>query len=148
MEARYSVRRLRLRDLDRIQEIEHASFGRDAYPRNLFAEFFHKCGDLFLVVERADTLWGYIVTCIRGDGAELVSIAVHPDARRGGAASKLLASTLRRLRLRGIRRVRLMVRVNNRRARAFYEKFGFEKIRIVPGYYSDTADGLLMSKQL
>ena len=78
MHERHSVRRLRMADLDRILEIERTSFGRDAYDRNLFAEFFHKCGDLFLGVERGHTLRGYMVTCIRGEQAEVISVAVDP----------------------------------------------------------------------
>ncbi|SPE33117.1 SSU ribosomal protein S18P alanine acetyltransferase [Candidatus Sulfopaludibacter sp. SbA6] len=156
MAKRYSVRKLRPSDLDRILEIEHASFGKDAYDRNLFAEFFHKCGDLFLVAETGSGVCGYIVTCIRGNGppcgtntrAELVSVAVHPDHRGRGAASALMDSTLRRLRLRGVVRLGLMVRAANRKALAFYEKYGFQKVRIVRGYYEDHADGLLMAKNL
>src|ERR1019366_2692991 len=52
MEKRFEVRRVRQRDLDRILEIEAASFGADAYDRNLFAEYTRKCRGLFLVAER------------------------------------------------------------------------------------------------
>jgi ribosomal-protein-alanine acetyltransferase len=148
MSTRFSVRRLRSSDLDRILEIEHASFGKDAYDRNLFAEYFHKCGDLFLVVEQGRKVCGYMVTCIRGLGvlgrAELVSVAVDPPVRGKGAASALMESTLRRLRLRGVGRLGLMVRVTNREARAFYEKYGFRKVRTVRRYYEDGRDGWLM----
>ena len=147
-----SVRRFRLSDLDRILSIERASFGRDSYDRNLFAEFFHNCGDLFLVAETASDICGYMVTCIRGSGsdarAELVSVAIHPRHRRHGAASALMDSTLRRLRLRGVVRFGLMVRTTNHEALAFYQKYGFHKVRIVRGYYEDRADGLLMAKNL
>jgi ribosomal-protein-alanine acetyltransferase len=148
MPARTSVRRLRAAELDRIVEIEKASFGRYAYDRNLFAEFFHNCGELFLVVERGKTVWGYIVTCIRGQRSELVSVAVDPAARGKGLASALLESTFRRLRRRGIRSIRLMVKATNRSARVLYEKYGFEKVRIVQRYYEDGGDGLLMMKPL
>jgi len=144
----YPVRRQRTADLDRICRIEHASFGKDAYDRNLFAEFSHKCGDLFLVAEHHSTVCGYMITCIRGEQAELISVAVDPAARRGGAASALLESTLRRLSRRGVVRIRLMVKVTNRKARAFYEKYGFDKVRIVRGYYEDGADGLLMARSM
>jgi len=147
-----SVRRFRLSDLDRIQRIEHLSFGKDAYDRNLFAEFFHNCGDLFLVAENGPDICGYMVTCIRGRDAdaraELVSVAIHPRHRRLGAASALMDSTLRRLRLRGVVRLALMVRTTNQKALSFYEKYGFHKIRIVRGYYEHEADGLLMAKNL
>jgi ribosomal-protein-alanine N-acetyltransferase len=150
MPARFSVRRLRSSDLDQILEIEHLSFDKDAYDRNLFAEFLHKCGDLFLVVERGRKVCGYMVTCVRGEGAsgraELVSVAVNPAARGKGAASLLMDSTLRRLRLRGIGRFGLMVKVTNSEARAFYEKYGFRKVRTVRGYYEDGSDGWLMTR--
>ena len=38
--------------------------------------------------------------------------------------------------------------VTNTAARAFYEKYGFRKLRIVRGYYEDGEDGMLMSKDL
>ncbi|HTS28011.1 MAG TPA: N-acetyltransferase [Bryobacteraceae bacterium] len=148
MLARFSIRRMRAKDLDRILEIEHLSFGKDAYDRNLFAEFLHKCGDLFLVAERRRNVCGYMVTCTRGVGAEgraeLVSVAVDPADRGRGAASALMDGTLRRLRLRRIGRFALMVKVTNRAARAFYEKYGFRKVRTVRQYYEDGSDAWLM----
>jgi ribosomal-protein-alanine N-acetyltransferase len=135
-------------DLNRIMEIELASFGDEAYDRNLFAEFFRKCGELFLVAEHDRTVQGYMVTCIRGEQAELVSVAVDRAARRMGAASALMESTLRRLRRRGIARIGLMVRTTNDQARAFYERYGFEKVRRVPRYYEDGGDGWRMAKGL
>lgn len=152
MAKRYRIRKMRAADLDRILEIEHASFGKDAYDRNLFAEFFHKCGGLFLVAECEQGVCGYMITCIRGKShaarGELVSVAVLPPERRHGAASALMDSTLRRLRLRGVTRLGLMVRVTNRKALAFYEKYGFRKLRIVRGYYEREGDGWLLVRAI
>lgn len=148
MTAGIAVRRFRWSELERLMEIEHSSFGDDAYDRNLFAEFFHKWGDLFLVAERRGKVCGYMVTSMRGERAELISVAVDPAERGRGAGSALLAGTLRRLRRRGAGRLGLMVRQANAPARAFYEKFGFRKVRIVRKYYEDGEDGLLMTKDL
>jgi ribosomal protein S18 acetylase RimI-like enzyme len=41
-----------------------------------------------------------------------------------------------------------MVRVTNVAARRFYEKYGFQKGRIVRGYYEDGTDGVAMRKLL
>jgi len=144
----HTVRRMRMADLNRIVEIELASFGDEAYDRNLFVEFFRKCGELFLVAEHDREVQGYMVTCIRGEQAELVSVAVDRAARRMGAASALMESTLRRLRRRGTARIGLMVRADNDKARAFYERYGFEKVRRVPRYYEDGGDGWRMAKNL
>jgi len=156
MVQRYSIRRARVADLDRIMGIERASFGSDAYDRNLFAAYTRKCGELFLVAECSQAVWGYALTClaarksggVSGRRAELVSVAVDPAARRTGAAKALMDSTLRRLRLRGVSRLGLTVKVTNETARAFYERYGFEKVRIVRAYYEDGQDGWLMVKYL
>ena len=146
MVSRYSVRRFRAADLERILEIEHASFGKDAYDRNLFAEYGRRCAGLFLVAADERAIQGYAITCIRGPRAELVSIAVDPAARGRGAASALVESTLRRLRLRGIARIGLMVRETNAPARAFYEKYGFRKQWRVAECYEDSEDGWWMGR--
>src|SRR5579872_2137933 len=136
MSRPFHVRRVLVRDLDRIQEIEDESFGKDAYDRKLFAEYHRKCGELFLVAVRGRRICGYVITCTRAGASagEVISIAVDPTLRQKGAASALMASTLRRLRRRGIARLTLIVKVTNRPARRFYEKWGFRKARRVPKY--------------
>jgi [ribosomal protein S18]-alanine N-acetyltransferase len=149
-----TVRRSRKSDLDRVLEIEHASFGVDAYDRNLFAEFFHICPDLFLVAVQGDLVCGYLVACVRRQlragirTAELVSIAVDPGFRGRGVASHMLKSIFGRLRRRQVDRFTLMVRVSNDPARAIYEKYGFRRVRIVRRYYADGGDALVMARSL
>jgi ribosomal-protein-alanine N-acetyltransferase len=152
MTTAFSIRLLRLSDLDRILQIEHASFGKDAYDRNLFADFYHKCGELFLVAVRGRNVCGYMVTCTGGRSpsgrAELISVAVDPKHRGKGIASALMDSTLRRLRRRGIERFALTVKVTNRVAIRFYKGYGFNKSRIVRRYYEDGADAFRMATYL
>jgi [ribosomal protein S18]-alanine N-acetyltransferase len=149
MSGRFSVRPVLQRDLPRILEIEAASFGADAYDRNLFAEYARLSPRLFLVVETRGVC-GYSIACILAGGvrAELVSLAVAPNFLGSGAAAALLGSTVRRLRLRGVGRLTLTVKITNLRARRFYEKSGFRKLRRAPAYYEDGADGVLMAKDL
>jgi ribosomal-protein-alanine N-acetyltransferase len=155
MQKHFSVRRAKARDLDRILQIEIAAFGPDAYDRKLFAEYTRNCGDLFLVAEGgagADAkVYGYAITCLcasTGRRAELVSLALDPAVLGQGAASDLMHSILRRLKLRGVERLGLTVKVTNHRALAFYKKFGFHKLRRAPRYYEDGADGLLLARDL
>ena len=146
-----TIRPFRLSDMERVLAIEQASFGEDAYDRKLFAGFLRTCGGLFLVALRGKRLLGYMVTCVGARQAavhaELISVAVDPPARGQGAASLLMRSTLRRLRLRQVRRFTLVVRASNDTARVFYERYGFTKVRRLPGYY-DTEDGVSMRKLL
>ena len=154
-----SVRRFRLSDLDSLLQIEHASFRKDAYDGNLFAELHRKCGELFLVAEAGrgarageQGVGAYMVTCTRcrlgSRTAELISVAVAPEARRAGLASALMDATLRRLRRLRVRRFTLAVKVTNRKALAFYRKYGFRQLRTIPAYYEDGKDAWLMVRDL
>jgi [ribosomal protein S18]-alanine N-acetyltransferase len=143
-----SVRRFRAADLAAILAIERASFGRDAYDRNLFADLARTCGGLFLVACRGTRVIAYSVACVRLNRAELFSIAVDPKHRQRGAASELIVATLRRLRRRRVTRFALMVKVTNRAALAFYTKHGFRKVRRVRRYYEDGSDGWVFVRVL
>jgi [ribosomal protein S18]-alanine N-acetyltransferase len=146
MRPQYEIRRARTGDLPRIEKVERASFGREAYDCKLFAHYLKTCGDLFLLAERGGKVCGYLLSCLRGSAAELVSVAVAPESRGKGAASALLESVLRRLARRGAARLHLVVRVDNAAARAFYEKYGFRRLRAVPGYYEDGSEGIAMTR--
>jgi ribosomal-protein-alanine N-acetyltransferase len=144
MEAPLRTRPIRLKDLDRIMEIERASFGADAYDRALFLDY-RAGGALFLAADRGGRILGYALAEVRGRRAELVSIAVDPPDRGRGAASALIESLLRRLRRRGVFCISLMVKAENGDAQALYRKYGFRRARRVRRYYEDGADGWLMT---
>jgi ribosomal-protein-alanine N-acetyltransferase len=93
---------------------------------------------------------GYSISYVLrgGERAELVSLAVDPAFLGSGAATALMESSLRRLRLRGVKRFTLTVKATNARARRFYEKYGFRKLRSAPKYYEDGEDGILMTRDL
>ena len=152
MKPSYHIRPFRMSDLDAVMAIERASFGDDAYDRNLFAELFDKCGRLFLVAAARRGIRAYIVTAtaVRRETprAELISVAVGQAWRGQGIASSMIRSTLRRLRLRRVRRFTLAVRMSNQSAQALYAKFGFARLRRIEGYYDDGEDALVLRKLL
>jgi ribosomal-protein-alanine N-acetyltransferase len=142
------VRRARADDLPRVIEIERACFGRDAYPRNLFADYLRECGELFLVSTAETGVTGYIIACFQKNRAELVSIAISPGARHSGIGSALLRSAFRRLRIRSVERIYLMVHVENSAAVAFYGKHAFRRTGRIREYYGPGRDAWRMSRLL
>lgn len=141
------VRGFRPADLDSVMVVERRSFRGDAYPRDLFLDY-SRSGALFLVAPATGEVAAYVLVSISRTGAELVSIAVHPSARRSGLAKALLMSVLRRLCRAGVTRLSLMVRTGNRAALRFYASFGFRRIRLVRGYYDRGGDGILMAREV
>lgn len=90
---------------------------------------------------------GFIVYRATLDEAELITIGVHPDARRSGIAATMIELMVRDLVARGVEKVFLEVAENNHPARALYERHGFTVAGRRPNYY-DGIDAILMARDL
>ncbi|WP_137111635.1 ribosomal protein S18-alanine N-acetyltransferase [Rhodobacter sp. SY28-1] len=84
--------------------------------------------------------------------AELLTLAVSPDARRRGLGRKLVARFLYQARLRGAEQAFLEVSAENAPAIALYESTGFAPSGRRKGYYQTPdgarVDALVMQRQL
>ena len=80
--------------------------------------------------------------------AELLRIAVSPEARRQGLARGLLEDSEVFLRGAGIKELYLEVRFSNTAARGLYEALGWSEQRVRKGYYRDGEDAVIYGKTL
>jgi [ribosomal protein S18]-alanine N-acetyltransferase len=147
------VRPFQRRDLERVAEIERASFGKDAWPAELFLEYWRTSPELFLIAKDCSKsagrgIAGYSITRTDWRGAELESIAVATLYRGRGAAQALLNATVARLRSQGAGALRLMVGMANEPALRFYQRFGFIRVRKVKRYYGPGRDAWRMRMKL
>lgn len=90
---------------------------------------------------------GFIVWRATLDEAEIITIGVHPDARRGGIAAAMLGIMVADLKKRGVKHIFLEVAADNVAARALYEQDGFVQIGVRPKYY-DGIDAIMMRKDI
>jgi ribosomal-protein-alanine N-acetyltransferase len=86
----------------------------------------------------------YICFRLLADELHLFRIAVAPQWRGRGVASRLLAECLDTAGRQGATSVLLEVRPSNRAALALYRKFGFEVIAVRPNYYPESREDALM----
>ncbi len=142
MSGTATIRRAALNDLLAVYNIERQSFNHP-YGLVVFLTLLTSPSSLFLVAEDAGKVVGYAVARVDEGSALLLSIAVHPQHRRRGIGALLLRSIIRQL-PEEVEYLDLQVAVSNRVAISFYEKHGFEKIRIIPRYYKDGEDAYLM----
>ena len=144
---RLRIRRAAADDLTAIVRIEKASFGRDAWEREWFADYLSEPENgVFLVAERAGAVVGYALAVHNQTRSELDSIAVAPSHRGSGTATTLMNRLKAILRRRGVSIMTLTVRLDNAVAIALYRKLGFSRERrINNGYYADGAPAWQMS---
>ncbi len=78
----------------------------------------------------------------------VITIDVHPDARRHRLGTLLLNAVCDRLRKMTAFMVVLEVAVNNHSALAFYDKHGFKRVKVLERYYNREVDAIFMTKRL
>lgn len=91
--------------------------------------------------------FGFAISRMAGDEAEVLSVAVSAERRGAGGGRTLFARHLGRLAGHGVRRVVLEVDEDNAPALALYRAFGFEQVGRRKAYYA-RADGKRGSAQV
>jgi len=151
-----TVRPMREEDIPRIMELEE-----EAFPTQIPGLSFHR--------ELTNKLARYVVACaptekdspsasggqeVVGyaglwfvlDEAHLIAIAVKEEHRNEGIGHCLLFAAMDEARAHASTLMTLEVRVSNKNAHALYEKFGFKRVGVRKGYYSDNhEDAFLMT---
>lgn len=129
--------------LDRVVAIEHESFStawrRESYERELL-----NATARYLVAKRGDEVVGYAGMWAIADEAHITTIAVAPGHRRRGIGERLLVALLVAAEDAGVRMVTLEVRESNAVARGLYDKYGFEAVAHMRGYYADTGEDAIV----
>jgi [ribosomal protein S18]-alanine N-acetyltransferase len=146
--AEVELRRLELRDLNAIEEIERSSYPTP-WSRSMFASELAKPSSLCLGAFEAETgeLIGYLIISRYVDAWHVMNVAVAPEYRGRGIATKLLEHLFELTAGDGRRGYTLEVRVSNNSAIRLYEKLGFKARGIRRGYYTDNReDALIMWK--
>lgn len=100
------------------------------------------------VLETTQGVVAHLLTRVVADEAEVLSLAVHPDARRMGLARGLMACAHREWAARGVQRAFLEVRHGNVAARTLYTGLGWVEQSVRNHYYSDGEDAVVMQVSL
>jgi ribosomal-protein-alanine N-acetyltransferase len=138
-------RRLELRDLNAIEQIE-----RESYPtpwsRSMFAGELAKPSSISLGAfdPETDKLLGYLIISRYVDAWHVMNLAVAPNYRRRRIAAGLLDRLFELTAKEGRRGYTLEVRVSNDVAIKLYEQAGFKARGIRRGYYTDNREDALI----
>jgi len=135
------VRRLAYSDLPAVISIERRSFP-SPWSLAMFVLELSKPAGICLAATEGEELLGYLV-CSRYDRVwHVMNVAVAPERRRRGVASRLIGQLIAEA---GAELpFTLEVRVSNRDAIAMYEKLGFRSAGVRPRYYQDNGEDALI----
>ncbi len=131
--------------IEALAAIERDCFA-DPWSETALAEELDNPLARFFVAEKNGEVIGYLGTLIVAGEMNVTNIAVSPAHRRNGVADKLIEAAKRVMTREKLSRLTLEVRVSNEAAIALYEKHGFQKDGIRPGFYTHpTEDAAIYS---
>ncbi len=142
-----SIRKFQPADFQQVMMIERGAF-HDHNPL-AYMRLYELSPDGFLVAEKDGIIVGFVVGILISENiGRVLSVAVADEYRRSGIATQLMNEMLKLFAESGVKGMRLEVRRSNVGAQQFYQRFGFMVAGVVPQYYSDGEDAIIMAKEL
>ena len=145
------LRRAGAFDLDVLAALHRAAFeaqpGDEIWDAETLAELLAIPGALALIVEAGGAPLGFVLGRIAAEEAEILTLALRPEARRRGLGRALVDALVARTTVLGARKVFLEVAEDNKAARDLYAAAGFQQVGRRPGYYqrpSRPVDAVIM----
>ncbi|WP_425193115.1 GNAT family N-acetyltransferase [Halomonas sp. GXIMD04776] len=145
------LRPARSDDLDALCHLEVACFDWDRFSRRQLAHLLTRAHAVtWVAVDEHETPIGYGTLLFRRNSrsARLYSFCVHSSARGSGIGRGLVERLEKEARERGMHKLVLEVRADNRAAMGLYRRMGFLPRRWLDDYYSDGCAAWQMDKQL
>lgn len=143
------IRAMKASDAAAIAELEKRCFSDPWSERSIAAELENPLSLWLVAADSEDRILGYIGSQSVVPEADVMNLAVAPEARRQKIAAGLLRALSEQLYPRGVRSLFLEVRVSNEPALALYRGTGFEAVGRRPKYYvNPTEDALILRKEL
>jgi ribosomal-protein-alanine acetyltransferase len=144
----YRIRAARVSDLDTLVAMEEAVFDYDRMSRRQYRHHLGSANAVVLVAQDGQDILGSGLVFFRAGTqvARLYSLATAPQARGRGVGRRLLAALERKVRERGLTRLRLEVRTDNAGAIGLYEKAGYVRYAVRERYYDNGADAACYEK--
>lgn len=137
-------------DFDTLWRIDQQCFAAGiSYTKEELQHYIKRPRAFTIVEETQGEIVGFLVAEAGAKGSgHIITIDVLPVSRRGGVGSRLLQAAEERLVAAGCRGVLLETAVDNESAIRFYHRHGYSVLKVLPRYYLDSIDGLLMGKRL
>ena len=141
------LRRFEEGDLDSLMEFLDDNLTEN-YRKEVFLNIKKKWPDGFLLIKDQQKIIG--VGCgaiLPNEKLRILIIALEKEYQGRGLGTKLMDQMISAAMIFGITKVTLEVRKDSQ-AINFYRKLGFSSVDVLPCYYQDGCDGIVMERQL
>lgn len=134
-------------DVEAMAWLHAAGFDR-GWSRQEFTELMETPGAVAVIAGKGSSAQGFALGRVAADEAEMLAVAVAPNAQRQGLGKALVAKLEEECAREGAQRMFLDVSETNHAARRLYDGAGYHEEGRRKAYYADGADALILTKSL
>ncbi len=121
----------------------------ERYDPNLFVTISSSWPEGFIVVESPWGIKAFLLGVMTSSiHSRVLMLAVSPELRRKGIGTMLMDRYLEESRRKGAKVLTLEVRKGNVGAMEFYQRFNFQPVDVIRGYYNDGEDAYQMQRMI
>jgi ribosomal-protein-alanine N-acetyltransferase len=147
-QVRVHIRWMIRRDMAEVLQTEQASF-EFAWSEEDFLRCLRQRNCIGMVAEQGEKVVGFMIYELHKTKLHILNFAVHPNCRRTGVGTQMIAKLISKLSSHRRTRITLEVRETNLYAQLFFRTQGFRAVRVLRAYYEDSGeDAFLMQYQL
>lgn len=145
-----TMREMTWRDIPALTALELVLFADDAWSQGTWwAELAGRPRRAYVVREHQGAVVGYAGVDVGGEVADVMTIAVAPQAQGYGLGAVLMDWLIAQARRAGAEQLMLEVRADNVVAQRLYASMGFEMVAVRRRYYQPgDVDALIMRRHL
>ena len=142
------ISEMTLLDLETIQDILISDFD-DFWSASTLKGELQNPNSKYIVAKFDNTIVGFGGIWKAVDDIHITDIVVRKNQRNNGIGSLILSKLIEFSKSdKNIKALTLEVNSNNIPAQKLYEKFDFKRVGLRKKYYNNTADAIIMTKQL
>ncbi len=142
-QAALCFREMMPEDAEAVEQVEKACFSIPWSRESFWKEAANE-QTFYLLALQDGRVIGYAGTWLVAGEAQVTNVAVHPEHRGKGVATKLMERLICEVKQRGATAMTLEVRPSNKPALALYEKFGLKSVGRRKGYYQDNGEDAII----
>jgi len=142
-----NITKFKTNDLDELMIFLDSNL-EENYEKKVFLNIRQRWPEGFLIIKNMEKIVGVCCGAILpNDKLRILILVLHEDYQGKGLGKQLMKLMVKESSIFGVKKVTLEVRKDSD-AIAFYRKLGFSSVDVLPCYYQDGCDGIVMEKQL
>jgi len=142
-----NITKFKTNDLDELMVFLDSNL-EENYEKKVFLNIRQRWPDGFLIIKNIEKIVGVCCGAILpNDKLRILILVLHEDYQGKGLGKQLMKLMVKESSIFGVKKVTLEVRKDSD-AIAFYRKLGFSSVDVLPCYYQDGCDGIVMEKHL